>query len=75
MMKQVEIQGQRFELCTIDGGRTWSSNALSLVAFRRRQEAARGDLRKRFEMMNEEILGPDPDYYCELEFPSSLRGW
>lgn len=74
MLKQVEIQGQRFELYTLDGGRTWSSSPRSIVAFRRRQETARRDLRKRFEMMHEEIPGPDPDYYCQLEFPSSLRG-
>jgi hypothetical protein len=31
MLKQVEIKGQRFELYSVDDGRTWSSNPRSLV--------------------------------------------
>lgn len=74
MLKQIEIRGQRFELYTPDGGRTWSSNPRSIVAYRRRQEAARADLQRRFALMEEEIPGPDPDYFCELEFPKNFGG-
>lgn len=74
MLKQVEVCGQRFELCTLDGGRTWSSSPRALVAYRRRQEEARKELRKRFEMIEDGTPGPDPDYFCELEFPKGVGG-
>ncbi len=74
MLRQIEICGQRFELRTLDDGRTWASDPRSLIAYRRRQEAARLDLQKRFAMMEENIPGPDPDYFCELEFPKGFAG-
>jgi hypothetical protein len=69
MLKQIEVHGQRFELYTPDGGRTWASSPRSIVAFRRRQERVRAELRRRLEQLEEEIPGLDTDYLCHLEFP------
>ena len=72
MLKQIEINGQRFELYSRDKGRTWSSNPRSLVAYRRRKETARSELQKRFEHIRE-IQDPDPDNLSEIA--NSLIGW
>ena len=72
MLKQIEINGQRFELYSRDKGRTWSSNPRSLVAYMRRKETARSELRKSFELIDE-IQDPDPDNLSEIA--NSLIGW
>ncbi len=69
MLKQIELHGRRFEFCSTDGGRTWSSDPRSLIAFRKRQERARAELRKRFEEVDEDMFNPDPREVCELLLP------
>lgn len=69
MLKQIELHGQRFELCSVDGGRTWSSDVRSLIAFRHRQEHVCADLRKRFEEMEDEIPALDPNDIYQLSLP------
>jgi hypothetical protein len=66
MLKQVEIKGQRFELYSVDDGRTWSSNPRSLVAYGRRKKLARSELQKSFQHTGE-ILDPDPDNLSGIE--------
>lgn len=74
LLKQVEIYGQRFEFRSIDGGRTWSSEPRSLIAYKRRKEAARADVQKRFAEMAEDVGGPDPDEWFELNLPDGSVG-
>jgi hypothetical protein len=71
MMKQIEIHGQRIELCSSDEGRTWSSNPQSIVAYGQRKTMLRLELQKRFERIDE-IQDPDPNQITELEIPMSL---
>ena len=73
MVKQIEIYGQRFELYSPDKGRTWSSDPGSIVTYGRRQERARLELRKSFELMGE-IQDFDPNNFSELKIPKSLIG-
>jgi hypothetical protein len=70
MLKQVELQGKRFEFCSIDGGRTWSSDPRALIAYKRRRERARDDLRKMFEHVVEDGAEPEPDAICEVNLQS-----
>jgi len=70
MLKQVELQGKRFEFCSVDGGRTWSSDPRSLIAYKRRRERARADLRKMFEHVVEDVAEPEPDAICEVNLQS-----
>lgn len=74
MLKQVEFHGKRFEFCSVDGGRTWSTDPRSLIAFKRRQEVAREELRKRFEGVAENIPDPDPDNIFQLRLPKGSAG-
>ena len=60
MLKQVEINGQRFELYSPDKGRTWASNPRSLVAYGRRKKTALSKLQESFERVGE-LQDPDPD--------------
>ncbi len=69
MLKQIECYGRRFEFCSTDGGRTWSSDPRSLIAFRKRQERARAELQKRFEEVDDDALSPDPRDVCEVLLP------
>lgn len=66
MLKQAELYGQRFEFRSIDGGRTWSSDPRSLIAFKKRQERAFADVQKRFELMDEQASNLDPDDFFQL---------
>ena len=49
MTKQIEIQGQRVQLYSLDQGRTWSSSPQAIVAYGQRQTMLRLELQKRFE--------------------------
>lgn len=73
MLKQVEMQGKRFEFCSIDGGRTWSSDPRALVAYKRRREKARTDLRKSFEQIVVDVAEPEPDTICEVNLQSDYK--
>ena len=73
MLKQIEISGQRFELYSLDKGRTWSSSPRSIVAYGRRKKMLRLELQKRFERVDEK-QDPDPNNFSELEIPKSLIG-
>src|SRR5581483_8780957 len=73
MLKQVELQGKRFEFCSIDGGRTWSSDPRALVAYKRRRERAGADLRKSFEHIVDEVAEPEPDSICEVNVQSGVK--
>ena len=66
MLKQVELQGKKFEFCSIDGGRTWSSDPRALVAYKRRREQAGVDLRKSFAQVVDDVAEPEPDTICEV---------
>jgi hypothetical protein len=68
MLKQVELQGKRFEFCSVDGGRTWSSDPRALIAYKRRRERARADLRKMFEQVVVDAAEPEPESICEVNF-------
>jgi hypothetical protein len=72
MIKQIEIHGQRFELYSPDGGRTWSSSPQSIVAYGRRKRRLRLELQKRFELIRatEDL---DPNQFRGPETPKSLR--
>jgi len=70
MLKQVELQGKRFEFCSVDGGRTWSSDPRALIAYKRRRERARADLRKMFEQVVDEASEPEPESICEVNLQS-----
>ncbi|HEY3303088.1 MAG TPA: hypothetical protein VGL70_06085 [Candidatus Binatia bacterium] len=65
MLKQIEIKGQRLELYSPDKGRSWSSDARSLVAYGRRKKTARSELQKSFEYIGE-IQDLDPDSLSEI---------
>jgi len=71
MIKQIEIHGQRFELYSPDGGRTWSSSPQSIVAYERRKTMLRLALQKRFELIRatEDF---DPNQFRGLDAPQSL---
>ena len=71
MLKQIELQGKRFEACSIDGGRTWSSDPRSLVAYKRRREQARAELRKLFDQIIGDTAEPEPDSICEVRMDNS----
>jgi hypothetical protein len=71
MIKQIEIQGQRLELYSLDDGRTWSSSLESLVAYRQRKTTLRLELQNRFERIDG-MLDPDPNNISELEMPMSF---
>lgn len=71
MMKQIELCGQRFELYSADGGRTWSSDPRSIVAYRRRRELALAGAREAFGRMGDEITEADPND-SQLFIPSSV---
>jgi hypothetical protein len=73
MKKQIEIHGQRVELCSSDEGRTWSSNPRSIVAYVQRKTMLRLELQKRFARIDE-MQDPDPNNIAELEIPMSLIG-
>ena len=60
MTKQIEIQGQRVQLYSLDGGRTWSSSPQSIAAYGQRKQTLRRDLQKTFERLGE-IPDPDPN--------------
>lgn len=72
MLKQIEVHGHRFEFCSVDGGRTWSSDFRSLVAYKRRQTRARAEAQKAVERMHDEIPGLDPGDLDLLSLPNSL---
>jgi hypothetical protein len=72
MLKQIEINGQRFELYSPDKGRTWSSHPRPLVAYGRRKKTALSEVQKRFEHIGE-IQDPDPDNLSEI--PNNLIRW
>lgn len=71
MMKQIEVHGQRFELYSLDEGRTWSSNPQSIVAYRRRKELSRLELQNSFARIDE-MRDLDPDNFSEFDAPKSL---
>lgn len=61
MMKQIELYGQCFELYSADGGRTWSSDPRSIVAYEQRRELALAGVREAFGRMRDEIGDADPN--------------
>jgi hypothetical protein len=71
MHKQIELWGQRFELYSLDKGRTWSSSPRSIVAYGQRKKMLRLELQKRFERIDE-MQDPDPNNITEPEIPMSL---
>ena len=74
MLRQAELYGQRLEFSSIDGGRTWSSDPRSLIAFKKRQEQACADIRKRFELMDEQVFNSDVDDIFQLCLPRDAAG-
>lgn len=74
MLKQIEIHNQRFELYTADGGRTWTSSPRSTVEFRRRRDRAFADVKKRFELVDDDAASFQPDEVYEVELSSHLNG-
>jgi len=70
MLKQVELQGKCFEFCSVDGGRTWSSDPRALIAYKRRRERARADLRKMFEQVVDGASEPEAESICEVNLQS-----
>ncbi len=73
MLKQVELQGKRFEFCSIDGGRTWSSDPRALIAYKRRRERAGADLKKSFEQIVADVAEPEPDSICEVSVHGDVK--
>ena len=73
MKKQIEIYGQRVELCSSDEGRTWSSSPQSIVAYGQRQEILRLELKQRFARLDEM---QDPDQHSDVgfEMPNRFTG-
>jgi len=74
MLRQAELYGQRFEFRSIDGGRTWSSDPRSLIAFKKRQERICADVRKCFELMDEQAFNSDVDDIFQLCLPRDVAG-
>ena len=72
MTKQIEINGQRVLLYSLDEGRTWSSSPQSIVAYGQRKQMLRCDLQKTFERLDE-IQDPDPNTVVELGIRKSPR--
>ena len=72
ILKQIGINGQRFEFYSPDKGRTWSSNPRSIVAFGQRKKTLSLELRKRFERMDN-IQDPDPNNPMNLKFQEPQR--
>ena len=64
MLRQVAIHGQRFELRSLDGGRSWSSSPADLVKAKRRREAEAKKLRLDKWQLSMALHCPDepPDY-------------
>ena len=59
--KQIRIYGQPFEVCSLDGGRTWDSSPRSLVqAARRRQEQFRRQKLDRYQLSTVLNFGGHP---------------
>jgi hypothetical protein len=73
MTKQIAIHGQRVELYSLDGGRTWSSSPQSIVAYGLRKTRLRLELQKRFERIDG-MPDPDPNNITELEIPMGFSG-
>ena len=71
MMKQIEVHGRQIKLYSPDGGRTWSSNPQSIVAYGQRKELLRLELQNRFAGIDE-MRDLDPDNFSELDTPKSL---
>ena len=71
MMKQIEVHGRRVKLYSPDGGRTWSSNPQSIVAYGQRKELLRLELQNRFARIDE-MRDLNPDNFSELDTPKSL---
>lgn len=74
MLKQIEVYGQRFEFCSLDGGRTWSSDLRSLVAYKRRRESACAAAQRALARMQEETSNLDPSDLYQLSLPKGLCG-
>ncbi len=74
MLKQIEVDGDRFELCSVDGGRTWSSDLRSLIVYKRRQERARAEAQKALEQVQEEVSSLEPSDLYQLRLPEGLDG-
>lgn len=74
MLRQAELYGQRFEFRSIDGGRTWSSDPRSLIAFKKRRERACADVRKRFELIDEQAFNSGVDDIFQLCLPRDFAG-
>ena len=71
MMKQIEVHGRRVKLYSPDGGRTWSSNPQSIVAYGRRKKMLRLELQTSFARIDD--MGDlDPDNFSELDTAKSL---
>jgi hypothetical protein len=73
MMKQINVQGRRVDLYSLDGGRTWSSSPQSIVAYGQRKELLRLELQKRFERIDE-MQDPDTNNSGEFAIPRSRIG-
>ena len=72
MTKQVDIHGQRVQLYSPDNGRTWSSSAQSILAYRQRQTMLRLALQKTFQRIDEGVQDPDTHYIDALEIPRNI---
>jgi hypothetical protein len=71
MTKQIEIDGQRVQLYSLDEGLTWSSSPQSIAAFGQRKTMLRLELQKRFERIDE-MQDPDPNNISEFEISRSF---
>jgi hypothetical protein len=72
MMKQIEIHGRRVKLYSPDGGRNWSSNPQSIVAYGQRKELLRLELQNSFARIDE-MRDLDPDNFSGLDTPNTGR--
>ena len=73
MTKQIEIQGQRVQLYSLDEGLTWSSSPQSIVAYGQRKTMLRLELQKRFARIDG-MQDPDPNNSSEFEISRNRIG-
>jgi hypothetical protein len=71
MVKQIEVHGQRVKLYSQDGGRTWSSNPQSIVAYGQKKKILHLELQNSFQRIDEtrDLL---PDNSSERDTAKSL---
>jgi hypothetical protein len=72
MTKQIEIYGRRVQLCSLDGGCTWSSSPQAIVAYGQRKKMLRLELQQRFERIDGK-QDPDTNNPMSLRFQKPQR--